>query len=135
MAIVGFNFTSIEARAENKKTQGNVDINSAPSIDNITKKDVEFMGMKDVLSFEFTFSTKYTPNIGKITISGEVLYQTDKVKETLDLWKEKKLDPKITTEVLNFVLKRCLTKAITTAEDLRLPTPLTFPVITDEKKE
>ena len=108
MGVIGFNFRSIEARTADKKIEGNVDVNSTPTIENVTKKDVSVEGLKDVLSFEFSFKTKYNPDIGEIKISGEVLYQTEDAKKILAMWKEKKMDSKITADVLNVVFRKCL---------------------------
>jgi len=135
MGVIGFNFRSIEARTEDKKIEGNVDVNSTPTIENVTKKDISIEGMKDVLSFEFSFRTKYNPDIGEINITGEVLYKTDDAKKILAMWKEKKMNAKITADVLNVVFRKCLTKAIAIADELRLPVPLNFPVVTQEKNK
>jgi hypothetical protein len=129
MGIVGFNFRSINAHASDRKTDEKISVNSTPSIEDITEKELNVPGLKDVLSIEFSFLTSYEPEIGGIKITGEVLYQTEDTKKILDMWAEKKLESKMAVEVLNTIFKKSLTKAITLADELRLPQPLTFPIV------
>ncbi len=133
MPVIGLNFTSINARIDEKKLGADVDVNSTPEIKNIAKKDIRLAGVKDVLSIEFDFATKYTPDIGEIQITGEVLYQTDEAEKILEMWEGKQLEAKMTIDVLNAVFRKCITKAVQIADDLRLPPPLTFPTVKSEK--
>lgn len=135
MGIIGMNFKSFEASIDDKKVSGNIDINSVPLIENVKKKDVNMGSIKEIVSIEFKFVTSYTPNIGNITIAGEILYQTDDVKKVVSAWKDKKLDDKIAVDVLNTILKKCLAKAVGLADELRLPPPVTFPIVKAEDKE
>jgi hypothetical protein len=129
MPVIGLNFKSIRAYIDEKKIVEKVDVNSTPQIQNITKKDLGAAGIKDVLSVEFNFVTKYEPRIGKIIITGEVLYQTDDAKRILTMWKDKKLDSKLAVDVLNAIFRKCITKAVQITDDLKLPPPLTFPIV------
>ncbi len=129
MPIIGFSLKSVNGNATGKKADGDIKINSTPSVDGIKKKELNVAGLKDVLSIEFSFSTKYEPDIGDITITGEVIYQTDDAKNILALWGEKKIDTKIAVDVVNVIFKKCLTKAITIADELNLPPPINFPVV------
>ena len=129
MPIIGINFKSIEAKIEDKRPDGNIDINSTPSVEDIKEKDLNVPGLKDVLAVEFKFVTKYQPDVGEIKICGEVLYQTEDAKKILDMWEEKKLESKVAVDVLNTIFKKCLTKAVAIADELNLPPPLTFPLV------
>ena len=129
MPIIGFNFTSIEANREEDRPEGDIDINSTPTVENIRKKDLDIQGLNDVLAIEFRFVSKYQPKLGEIIIKGEVLYQTDDAKNILMMWKERKLDNKLAVDVLNAIFKKCLTKAVAIADELNLPPPVTFPVV------
>jgi hypothetical protein len=63
-------------------------------------------------------------------MDGEVIYHDKKMGEILKKWKsEKKLDKEVGLEVLNFIFRKCLTKSIQIAEDLRLPPPIRFPIV------
>jgi hypothetical protein len=133
MPIIGFNFKSINAYVEETMATGEVSINSAPLVESIVRKDVP--GFKDVLAINFKFLTKYEPKIGEIEVFGEVLYQTSDAKKILSTWEEKKLDAKLAVDVLNAIFKKCLTKVIVIADDLRLPPPITFPTVSEEPKK
>lgn len=128
MPVIGFAFRSINASVEEKNVAGNIDVNSTPSIENIKKKELTMPEFKDVLSVEFKFVTKYKPEIGSIEITGEVLYQTNDAKRMASMWKDgKKIDGKAAADILNTIFKKCLTKAVSIADELRLPPPLNFP--------
>lgn len=108
----------------------NININSTPKIAGIEKKDVNMIGMDDVISFAFSFETKYEPDIGKIEFTGEVLYQSIDAKNILNKWKkEKKINDDLAVEVLNAVFRKCLSKGIDIAMELRLPPPISFPMV------
>jgi hypothetical protein len=137
MPIVGINITSVNAHYSDKKVEGTIDVNSTPIVEDIRKKEINFAGLTEVLIIEFKFVTTYNPKIGEIEIRGEVVYQAEDTKKILSLWKEKKVDSKIAVEVLNVIFKKCLTKSIQLADDLRLPPPVTLPKVTSapEKKD
>jgi len=134
MGVIGINFWSFDASVEDRKINGNININSVPTIENVKKKEVVMGGIKEVASIEFKFITSYSPDIGSIKITGEILYQADDVKKIVSSWKDEKLNDKIVVDVLNAILKKCLAKSILIAEDLRLPPPLTFQVVKAEEK-
>jgi hypothetical protein len=130
MPIVGITFTSISGKAENTPVEGDINVNSSPSIKNIIKKDVPILEAGGVIAIDFTFDIKYDPKIGEINFEGEVLYKTDKAESIVKAWKkEKKIDANITVEVLNSVLRKCMSKAIDIANELRLPPPMQFPTV------
>ena len=132
MTIVGFKLNKIEA--EYRKTDKEIEVKSVPKITNIEKYDVA--GMKDVLKMDFEFETTYDPNAGKINFSGYVLFKSDKAKEILDMWKDKKvMEAKMAEESLNFILRKCLIKATFIADELGLPPAVRLPIIKAKKKE
>lgn len=134
MGVVGFSIKSVNAyMEEGVEIKEGINVNSVPTVTGIKKRDVSIPGMKDILSVDFEFVTRYTPKLGEITIKGEVVYQAEDAKKMLDSWKNKKLDSKIAAEILNTIFKKCLTKAVSIADDLRLPPPLTFPMVKVEK--
>ena len=134
MPIIGINFTSITAKTEDKIVDGNINVNSTPTIKNVSKKKIPIFDADDVLAIEFNFVIDYDPKIGEIVFEGDVLYKTNKADSILKSWKkEKKLDDEVTLDVLNGLLRRCMTRAIDIAMELRLPPPVRFPTVT--KKE
>ena len=130
MPIIGITFTSISGKTVNNPVEGDVNVNSTPSIKNVSKKNIPALSMNDVVAIEFTFDINYQPKIGEITFEGEVLYKTDKAENIIKAWKkEKKIDSDVTVEILNGVLKKCMSKAIDIANELRLPLPMQFPTV------
>ena len=137
MGIIGINIKSVKAEIDEKKTiEENVNVNSSPVIENIEKKEINVSGIKDVAAMSFRFETTYEPRIGEIKIEGEVLYQTDKIKEIISAWKkDKKLDDKIAVDVLNAIFRRCLVETIHISDILRLPPPIRLPIVQAKPKE
>jgi hypothetical protein len=130
--ILGINFSSIRASVGEEKPSENVTINSTPRIIGMAKR--ELLEMKDVLEIKFAFETTYEPSIGSIAIEGEVLWRGPDAKRILKEWEDKqRIEPKFAVEILNAIFRRCLTKAIELASDLRLPPPIRFPVVTEKK--
>jgi len=131
MPVIGFNINAINAKVEaNTERKGNVNVNSSPTITTIERKDIELPGVKDVIAVNFKFETKYDPKIGEIMLEGEVLYQSNSSKDILAKWKkEKRMDDNMAIEVLNTIFRRCLAKAIEISAELRLPPPVSFPIV------
>jgi len=136
MPIVGLNLKSIHANFDEKKAVGNLEINSTPKIDYVEKREFKFAGLSEALIIGFTFKTTYSPDVGEIAFTGEIVYQTPDIKKALKSWKDaKKLDDELMVEAFNAIFRKCLAKAVSIAEDLRLPPPLTFPMVAPKKKE
>ena len=137
MSVIGFNFISISGILEEVKEGGKeINVSSSPRIDSMEKKEVEIPGMDNVLGIKFTFQTIYEPKIGGIEMTGEILYKAEDAKVALKLWKEKKtVEQKIYLEVANTILRKCLSKAVMLADDLRLPQPVVFPIVTPSQPE
>lgn len=133
MPIIGMKFNSIEGRTGNEKGKKEIKINSTPRITSI--KDITISPFNEkVLSMSFEFLTTYTPKIGEIKITGELLYTSDKNKQILAQWKQKKSLPEdASIEILNYLFRRCLLKASVIAEELQLPLPLSLPRIALKK--
>ncbi len=137
MAILGISLKNIKGEINEKVTpDGDINVSSTPTIESVSKKDLDLFSMKDVLAIEFRFKTAYEPKIGEIVMEGEVLYQTDKTKDVINRWKkEKKMEEGLATEILNAIFRKCLTQAIAVAHELRLPPPIVFPVVRAQKEE
>ena len=137
MAILGITLSKIEAKMNaNATPSGDININSSPTISNVTKRDMDLYNMKDVLAVDFKFDISYDPDVGKISMEGELLYQTDKAKEIVNKWKkDKKMeDEQMAVEILNAIFRKCLTQSVTIAHELRLPPPIAFPMVRPKDK-
>ena len=132
MAIVGFNFTKIHAE---KKTaiKGNVDIKNNVSIKNVESTELSIGSSKEkALKFVFHFSSEYTPDIGGMLFSGDIVTLNEPAKqdEILKNWKKNKQIPKeIMGEILNTVLMRCNVEALMLSRDVNLPPPIPMPKV------
>ena len=76
MPIIGMKFDSMEAKRENTPQKGEIKVNSTPKITSaklITLPSIN----KKALALNFDFVTTYSPDIGEIKISGEILYVHD----------------------------------------------------------
>jgi hypothetical protein len=129
--IVGMNINSIKAEVNREKIpEGSINVGSTPKIENVTKKDIDILGLKNVLFINFSFDIKYEPGIGNIDFKGDVLYQGKDAEKMLKKWeKEKKLEDSASVEILNAIFRKCLTKAVDIAVELSLPPPVAFPVV------
>lgn len=136
MSVIGFNINSINAKlGENADRKGDISVNSAPAIIDIEKRDMGLPWIGEVLAIGFRFETKYDPKIGEIAMEGEVLYHSTDQKDILARWKkEKKLDDKMAVEVLNAIFRHCLIRALDVSNELRLPPPISFPVVKPKDK-
>ena len=131
MPTLGISFKSIQAYVNRSaKPIGNISVNSTPIIKDIEESKAGPAGIKNIITVQFEFKTIYEPNIGNISLSGELLYQTDKIKDILKEWKKnKRLPSEVAVPILNAIFRRCLSKIISLSEDLQLPPPIRFPVV------
>lgn len=134
MPIIGMDIMSMEANRENEIGR-NLRIDNTPKIKSVNKRKIDALG-KDVLEIGFEYECSYkNPEkkkknvVGSIIFKGNILYLTENIENILKEWKKsKKLSNEILIPVLNGIIRRCLTKAISTAEELKLPPPIRFPI-------
>jgi hypothetical protein len=138
MAVVGFNFTKMNIERK-LVARGKISIKNNINIKDIAETDLSLGKSKEAgLVFSFEFKSIYDPQVGDITIEGEVIYlmETKKVKEVLDKWKkDKKVDNDIAGEVLNTALAKCNIQALILSRDINLPSPIPLPKIGIRKDE
>jgi hypothetical protein len=137
MPIVGFNFDKTVAERKAKAQKG-MQASHNIVIKSIDKEDV-LLGnesTKQGLKFNFEYIVKYEPKIGEILILGHILFlESDaKIKEILDKWKKNKtIDPKITTQLINTAIVKSAIKALSLSQDINLPPHLPIPTIQTKK--
>ncbi len=131
MPVVGINFTEINGKVNNTKLEtAEINVSSAPKITNLVKKDINMGSMKSVIEMDFEFNVKYDPDVGNISLRGNVLFHDNDIDKIMKIWKDKKeLDGTVAVEVMNAVFRQSLTKAVVISGDLRLPPPIRFPVV------
>ncbi|MBL7050700.1 hypothetical protein ISS04_00900 [Candidatus Woesearchaeota archaeon] len=132
MTIISFNFTKINAERK-EGAKGKISI-----ANNIGIKDVKSFELKlgknkeNALKLEFLFEAKYTPNIGNISLGGEIVYMgtADKVKDIETEWKKnKKLPNDVIEEVMGNILSKCNIEALIMSKEINLPAPIPLPKV------
>jgi len=134
MTIVGFNLTKIFSEKK-ESVKGKINITNNVSVKNVESTDLSLgaVSQQNGLRIDFVFQTKYEPNMGEITLEGNILFMSDekKTKEILDNWKKTKQMPKeVMLVVLNTVLQRCNIEALVLSKELNLPPPIQLPKVT-----
>jgi hypothetical protein len=131
MALIGFNFTKINVE-KNKNNTGKVNISNNLQFTNINKAKINFVDKKTALAFEFLFTCKYEPKIGKIELAGTAieLLEPKLAEETLKKWKDKKqLPQKLMQKLLNSILNKCYVESIVLSNSINLPSPVPLPKV------
>ena len=134
--IVGITLESIEAKKYGK-FDGNIRIDNNVSITGVKELKIPLFEEK-ISQIAFGFTTKYVKEkeeLGDILIKGVVLYRGEEENIRKSYASEKKLPEKIGPIVVNAILTKCITRTIDLAEQLALPPPINFPVVSHKKKQ
>ncbi len=119
--------------------KGKVNISNNVAITGIEKLNMDFGGdNQKALRFTFKFESKYEPDIGAITLEGDLTYLTkkEKAEELLKEWKDtKKIEPNVMTLLLNNILTKCNIEAIILSKEMGLPAPIPLPKINKPVEE
>ena len=127
MTVLGIRLNLMEAKRGAGKVTPQIKVNSVPKITGLKETNMPMFDKK-ALAVDFDFLTEYTPDIGTITISGEVFYVAKDNKEALSKWEtDKQLPEGMRIEILNHLFRACLLKAAILADDLQLPAPMAIP--------
>ncbi len=132
MTIIGFNFRKMVAE-RNAITAPKVDVSSNVAVKKVEEAFIPVGTSKQkALKFSYEYTAQYKPNVGSMTIEGDLLFLTagDTVDKVIKEWKKKKfVDKEILSPVLNTILTRCSIKGLTMSQDLGLPSPLQLPKV------
>ncbi len=131
MTIVKINLHKINAERSLAAKGGQVSINNNVSVTDVQDMKLEVEGKKG-LKFNFAFNCKYSPDLGKIDVEGQVVYvnETKLVDEIKQNWtKEKKLPTTVMEQVVNAALHKGNIQAIKVSEEISLPSPLPLPKV------
>ncbi len=136
MPIVGVNINEIYAKINDENRTGHVEIKSTPKVEDVERREFLFAGMKEAIIIKFSFKTVYEPEVAEISFNGDIIFQAEDAKKFMKYWKEnKKLEDEIMVEVLNAIFRKCMSKGMQIADDLRLPPPIAFPIVEPKKNE
>ena len=136
MTIVKINLSKVCANRSLDARGGQIGINSNVSIKEVEDLQFNIPG-KAGLKFNFSFTCKYTPDLGSIEVEGQVFYTGEeaKVKEVKELWdKEKKVSAEVMQQVINAALHKGNIQAIKISEEVGLPSPLPLPKVQSKPK-
>lgn len=132
MVVVGFNFTKINVERKSN-VKGKIKISNNVTMKDVSQQELSLGKAKENgLKFTFEFTSKYDPDIGEISLTGEVISieEEKKAKEILKEWKKSKKVPQdIMTNILNHVLTKCNIKALILSQDMNLPPPIPLPSV------
>jgi hypothetical protein len=136
MTVIGFSFNKMLVEKKNP-VKGKVSINNNVGIKSIEESKLNIDSSRRALKMDFEFSSTYEPDIGKISLEGEVIYllDKDKAEEAIKNWKKsKKIEKDMMTNVLNNVLVKCNVEALILSKDMNLPPPIPLPKVGDKNK-
>ncbi|MFH1073402.1 MAG: hypothetical protein V1743_08295 [Nanoarchaeota archaeon] len=136
MTIIGFDFTRMLVERK-KGMKGKMNIVSNVTIKDITEVDIALGPDKKALKFSFLSTTKYEPEVGDISIEGDLLYMADEkeAKHVLSSWKkDKKMPEELKRPIMNYVLSKCTIQAIFLSKEMNLPAPVPMPKVEDAGK-
>jgi len=135
MPIIGMKFDSMEGKREKMVDKGEIKVNSTPRITSAKLISLPSINKK-ALALNFDFVTTYSPEIGEVKISGELLYMSEENPKILKQWQSKKSLPEnVNIEVLNHLFRQCLLKVANIADDLQLPPPLAIPRVAPKQQK
>ncbi len=135
MPVIGLKFESFSGSRTKEVVNQPINVNSTPKIKDI--KEISLPNIADkAMSFHFEFVTSYDPDIGSIRVTGEIFFVSKDFQKIMSEWKKKKeLPADVSTEVLNYLFRRCLLKISNMAEDLQLPPAVNFPRVKAAEKQ
>ena len=135
MGVLGVRFTEISAKG-GKVAKGDIEVST--SLPNITSVRTVPVGSgkdkREILMMDFGYRATYMPIDAKIELKGELSFIDDEPQKVMQQWKkDKKLDQKISLQVINFLIKKCAVESIKIADDLQLPAPVKLPEVRAKK--
>jgi hypothetical protein len=133
MNIIGFNFNKISIERKDA-AKGELKVSNKLEISNITKEEIS-ISKDGALKVDFEYIIEYEPKVAVIELKGHLLVLAEEKdsKEILKEWKEKKKFTHVSKiALLNFILDKCLLKALVLEEELGLPKHMPFPKLTTE---
>lgn len=129
MAVIGFNFTKMSAEKKGV-LKGEIKVSNTFTIKDVSEAKLDLGGKtkkQSGLRYSFEFVTTYAPNMGSISLAGDVVDMLDNkdVQAILKEWKDtKKLPDEKTLGVYNTALGKCSVQVIIISKEMGLPLPI-----------
>ena len=133
MKIIGFNFDKIHIEKISNTLKGlkintNIDIKNVKSL-----KQELFHTKEEVVEIKFGYEVDYSPDIAKISLSGNIVLLIDSktAKKFAKEWKSKKLPEEHKLLIFNVIMKKSNLKAIQLEDEMNLPLHISLPSVKD----
>lgn len=141
MQLIGFNLKKMFGERDKDYKRGAINTNM--EFTDVAKEKVDFLKDEEALRISFTFSITYSDpdkkekKLAEVAFEGDMALtaEKDEMTEMLKDWKKKQIADNYRIPLINFIIKKCSTKALLLEEDLNLPAHIPFPQIRKEKKE
>lgn len=143
MQLIGFNLLKILAQRTPDYKRSSINTNI--EFNEITEENMDILKDSNVLKISFIFSITYsdpdkssdktedkdTKNQGEVTFEGNMLFSVtkDESKEITKAWKKKQIPDQYRIPLINFIIKKCSTKALGLEDDLNIPLHIPFPQV------
>ena len=135
MKIIGFNFNKICIEKfsdilKGLKTNTNIDVKDVKQL-----KQELFHTKEEVIEVKFGFEVDYSPDIAKISLSGNIILLVDSktAKKFTKEWKNKKIPEEHKLIIFNVVMKKSNLKSIQLEDEMNLPLHITLPSVKEIK--
>ncbi|WP_457741591.1 hypothetical protein [Thermococcus sp.] len=133
MPVLGFNVTKVEMeKLTSNIPPGQIEVKLSPKIEELRLGELRTpTGKINGIEVLFNFEIDYNPKIAHASVKGAVLYmppQKEKLDEILSAWEdEKKVDPMLLVEVVNFLTTELTPMLMIVAKEMRLPYHVPIP--------
>ena len=131
--IINFNLKKIQVdRKKDILPNTNVEAKNNLKIEDVQEKQLKPLTNDKALTFSFKFNVDYMPEVASVEMLGNITYMADEklVKTVLAEWKKnKKINPKVSVGILNYILAKCNVRALHLEQEVNLPPHVPFPRI------
>jgi len=135
MKIIGFNFNKVYIERFSDKFK-ELKINTNIDIKNVKQLKQELFNTKEeVIEVRFEYDIDYSPDIAKISLSGNIILLTDSKtsKKFIKEWKNKKIPEEYKLTIFNVIMKKSNLKAIHLEDEMNLPLHIALPSVKEIK--
>ncbi len=128
MPITNFEFVKVSVEKKGKEIPKNIKVEHRSSIRKIEKSG------KNSVSVHFSFETSYSPDVANFLIEGIITLKDTSIERIVGgSGKDLRLKPRYTETVQNAIIRACLLLELILAREMRLPLPISLPVVKLEK--
>ena len=135
MQLVGFGLKKVLAERYPNFKRGHINTNI--EFKEVEKEEIGFLKDAEGLKISFVFSISYLDaekkeeKYGEVTFEGEMALSVSKeeFKEFTKSWKKKQIPEEYHISLINFIIRKCSTKALALEEALAIPFHIPFPQV------